>query len=186
MPYEHRKLWLLNGGHSLLAYAGSIRGHTTVAEAVTDDTCRDWLQQWWSAASRHLEQPEADLAVYRDALLDRFGNPRIRHQLAQIAADGSQKLPVRILPVLRAERSEGRLPAGATLIIAAWIGCLRGRGAPVTDVRAEHMTSLAAGALPDAVRRVIRELDPALGEDADVVATVLQQCHELGGPLTGR
>ena len=26
-PYEHRKLWLLNGAHSLLAYAGSIRGH---------------------------------------------------------------------------------------------------------------------------------------------------------------
>ena len=36
-PFEHRKLWLLNGAHSLLAYAGSIRGHTTVAEAVADD-----------------------------------------------------------------------------------------------------------------------------------------------------
>ena len=39
-PFEHRKLWLLNGAHSLLAYSGSIRGHTTVAEAVGDDTCR--------------------------------------------------------------------------------------------------------------------------------------------------
>ena len=44
-PYEHRKLWLLNGAHSLLAYAGSIRGHTTVAEAVGDETCRSWLER---------------------------------------------------------------------------------------------------------------------------------------------
>jgi fructuronate reductase len=44
-PFEHRKLWLLNGAHSLLAYAGSIRGHLTVAAAVADDTCREWLEQ---------------------------------------------------------------------------------------------------------------------------------------------
>ena len=44
-PFEQRKLWLLNGGHSLLAYAGSIRGHATVAEAAADDTCRAWLER---------------------------------------------------------------------------------------------------------------------------------------------
>jgi fructuronate reductase len=44
-PYEHRKLWLLNGGHSLLAYAGSILGHQTVADAVAEETCRGWLEE---------------------------------------------------------------------------------------------------------------------------------------------
>jgi fructuronate reductase len=178
-PYEHRKLWLLNGGHSLLAYAGSIRGHTTVAEAVADDTCRDWIQQWWQIASRHLQQPEADLAAYRRALLDRFANPRIRHQLAQIGADGSQKLPIRILPVLHAERSQGRMPAGATLVLAAWICCLRGLGAPVSDVRAQVVEPLAAGRLQDAVPGVLHELDPSLGDDTDLIGTVLHQCDQL-------
>ncbi|UQU62604.1 mannitol dehydrogenase family protein [Couchioplanes caeruleus] len=178
-PYEHRKLWLLNGGHSLLAYAGSIRGHTTVAEAVADATCRQWLEHWWQTASAHLDQPEADLAAYRRALLDRFANPRMHHHLAQIGADGSQKLPIRILPVLRAQRAAGRMPTGATLVLAAWICCLRGLGAPVTDVRAETVIPLADGPLRDAVRRVLHELDTALGDDAEVVGTVVQQCQEF-------
>jgi fructuronate reductase len=178
-PYEHRKLWLLNGGHSLLAYAGSIRGHASVAEAVADDTCRDWLSQWWHVASRHLKQPEVDLAAYRHALLDRFANPRMHHQLAQIGADGSQKLPIRILPVLRAERSEGRMPTGATLVLAAWICCLRGLGAPVSDVQAQVVVPLATRPLRDAVPRILRGLDPALGDDAELAATVLQQCEQL-------
>ncbi|HEX5202270.1 MAG TPA: mannitol dehydrogenase family protein [Actinoplanes sp.] len=181
-PYEHRKLWLLNGGHSLLAYAGSIRGHTSVAEAVADDTCRDWLRQWWDTASRHLKQPEADLAAYQDALLDRFANPRMRHHLAQIGADGSQKLPIRILPTLRAERAQGRMPTAATLVLAAWICCLRGLGAPVSDVRAQVVVPLAGGRLRDAVPVVLRELDPSLGDDADLVVTVVRQCEQLASP----
>lgn len=118
-PFEQRKLWLLNGGHSLLAYAGSARGHETIAEAVTDPKCRAWLQDWWVEASRHLTLPAEEVAAYRDALLDRFGNPRIRHLLAQIAADGSQKLPVRILPTVRRERAQGSVPAGALRVVAA-------------------------------------------------------------------
>jgi fructuronate reductase len=178
-PYEHRKLWLLNGGHSLLAYAGSLRGHATVADAVADDTCQDWLQQWWQTASRHLKQPEAELAVYRRALLDRFANPRMHHQLAQIGADGSQKLPIRILAVLSAERSEGRMPTGATLVLAAWICCLRGLGAPVSDVQAEIVVPLAAGRLRDAVPGVLSTLDPSLSDDTDLVGVVVNQCEQL-------
>ena len=113
IPFEERKLWLLNGAHSLLAYAGSARGHHTIAEAVSDPVCRDWMLDWWTEASRHLTLPPQEVADYRDALLERFANPRIRHLLAQIAADGSQKLPVRILPTIRHERAEGRLPLGA-------------------------------------------------------------------------
>src|SRR6185503_10195994 len=84
-PYEHRKLWLLNGAHSLLAYAGSIRGHTTVADAVADETCHAWLEQWWKVASAHLAQPAEDLARYRAALLDRFAT--------SVCVTGSTALP---------------------------------------------------------------------------------------------
>ena len=174
-PFEHRKLWLLNGGHSLLAYAGSIRGHSTVAEAVADDTCRGWLQDWWAVASSHLPQPDDDLADYRGALLDRFANPRIQHKLAQIGADGSQKLPIRVLPVLRTEREAHRMPEAATRILAAWVCCLRGLGAEVFDVRSEELLGLAAGPLPDAVHRLLDTLDRDLAADADVVAAVVSQ-----------
>ena len=78
----------------MLAYAGSIRGHVTVADAMGDQTCLGWLQQWWETASRHLSLPAADNAAYRAALTERFANPRMRHRLDQIAWDGSQKLPI--------------------------------------------------------------------------------------------
>jgi fructuronate reductase len=178
-PFEHRKLWLLNGAHSLLAYAGSIRGHDAVAAAVTDDTCRSWLEQWWSEASAHLALPADDLAAYRDALIERFANGRMRDRLARIAADGSQKLPIRIVPVLRAERAAGRLPEGATRIVAAWVCHLRGHGAPINDARAEQVVPLAGGRLHDAARRVVGALDPALGADPDVVASVVAHCEQL-------
>ena len=178
-PYEHRKLWLLNGAHSLLAYAGSIRGHATVAGAAADETCRSWLEEWWAVASPHLDQPAADVAAYRTALLERFGNARMHDRLDRIAADGSQKLPIRILPVLRAERAAGRVPAGATRVLAAWVCHLRGLGAPVSDVRANEVVPLAQGPLDKAVPRVLRWLDPALGADADVVAIIVDQSKKF-------
>jgi fructuronate reductase len=180
VPFEHRKLWLLNGGHSLLAYAGAGRGHDTVADAIADEVVRGWLMEWWTEASGYLSQREEELAVYRAALLDRFANPRIRYLLAQIATDGSQKLPVRILPTLRQERTAGRIPAGAALVLGAWVAHLRGAGAPVVDVRADEVVPLAAGPLDDAVRRVVTYLDPALGADADVVSAVLEAARQLG------
>ncbi|MGH3211284.1 MAG: mannitol dehydrogenase family protein, partial [Trebonia sp.] len=178
-PYEHRKLWLLNGAHSLLAYAGSIGGHQTVAGAAADQTCWSWVEQWWAVASPHLGQPAADVAAYRTALGERFANTRMHDRLDRIAADGSQKLPIRILPVLRAERAAGRVPAGATRVLAAWVCHLRGLGAAVSDVRAKEVVPLAQGPLSASVPRVLDALDPALGADADVVTIVVDQSREL-------
>ena len=171
-PYERRKLWLLNGAHSLLAYAGSALGHRTVSEAFADERCRAWVEQWWDVAARHLELPAHDLDTYRAALGERFSNARIEHLLAQIAADGSQKLPVRILPVLRAERAAGRLPAAACLVLGAWVAHLQGVGAPVVDARAESFVRLASGPPGEAARQVLDALDPEVGADEDAVAAV--------------
>ena len=73
---------------------------------------RGWVEEWWDDAARHLPLPAEEVAAYRAALLDRFANPRIRHLLAQIAADGSQKVPIRILPTVRAELAGGNVPTG--------------------------------------------------------------------------
>ncbi len=178
-PFEQRKLWLLNGGHSLLAYTGSLRGHISVSDALADATCRGWLEEWWDEAAAHLSLPAADIEAYRASLVERFANPRLEYRLAQIATDGSQKLPVRILSVLRRERAAGRLPAGATRILAAWVCTLRGAGAPVQDPRGEEMVALAAGPLPEAVRRVLAALDASMAADDAVVKAVHAHAEEL-------
>ena len=178
VPWEHRKLSLLNGSHSLMAYAGTLRGHETVEQAIADPVVRGWVEQWWDDAARHLPLPAEEITAYRAALLERYANPRIRHLLRQIAADGSQKVPIRILPTVRAELADGQVQAGAARVLAAWVCHLRGRGAPVADVAAEEFTALAAGDVDDAVRRVLARLGV---EDARLDTAVTDLARELGG-----
>jgi fructuronate reductase len=178
-PFEERKLWLLNGGHTLLAYAGPLRGATTVDEAVADPVCRGWLDAWWNTCTPHLRQGAEEIAAYRAALLERFANPRMRHALAQIASDGSQKLPVRILPVLGRQRAAGRLPEPAITVLAAWVLHLQGHGVPVRDVRAEELRPLADGPAADAVPRLLAALDPALADDGELVGAVRGRVEDL-------
>lgn len=182
-PFEERKLWLLNGGHCLLAYLGGVLGHRDVASAVADPACRGWLERWWDTAAAHLTLPAEEVAAYREALAERFANPRIRHRLEQIGSDGSQKLPVRLLPVLRRERAAGRLPEAASVVLAAWVLTLRGEGAPVADARAEELLGLASGHLATAVPRSLAALDPSLADDDQLVAAVLDATGHLHEPV---
>jgi mannitol-1-phosphate/altronate dehydrogenase len=94
-----------------------------------------------SAVHGAAELPADEIAEYRAALVAHFTNPRIRHLLAQIATDGSLKLPVRILPTQRHERTAGRMPPGAVRTLAAWVRHLRGEGAPVDDPVAGMLTA---------------------------------------------
>lgn len=183
--YEQRKLLLLNGSHSLLAYGASILGHETVADAIGDPRCRDWVEQWWDDARPSINLPDEEIADYRGALVSRYENQRIRHLLVQIAADGSQKIPVRTLPVVKAERKAGRLPAGAVRVLAAWIGHLRGLGAPVKDVEGDSWIQTAAGDDDAAVTAVLNRL----GLDGDdeltaAVGTALAEIVELSNAAT--
>ncbi|HET8594918.1 MAG TPA: mannitol dehydrogenase family protein, partial [Intrasporangium sp.] len=179
-PFEQRKLWLLNGSHSLMAYAGSILGHETVADAIADAEVLGWVEAWWDTAARHLSLPADDVTAYRQALLERFRNPQIRHLLAQIAADGSQKVPIRAVPVIRAELDQGRVAEGATRTVAAWIAHLRGHGAPVQDAHADDVMPLGEGSPGDAVRRTLTwlGLDPD-AEDGRLAETVERQLTDL-------
>ncbi|MDT7553322.1 MAG: fructuronate reductase, partial [Pseudonocardiales bacterium] len=108
----------------------------------------------------------------------RYANPRIRHLLRQIATDGSQKVPIRILPTVRADLADARVPTGAARVLAAWVCHLRGHGAPVVDVAAEEFTALAEGELDVAVRRVLSRLDV---DDERLLTAVTAAAHELGG-----
>ncbi len=86
---------------------------------------------------------------------------------------------MRILPTLRAELAEGRVPAGAVRAVAAWVQHLRGLGAPVKDVRAAEVLALAEGTLEQAVDKVLAFLDADLARDDRLRAAVLAQATEL-------
>lgn len=164
-PYEQRKLWLLNGSHSLLAYLGLQLGHETVASAMDDPVCRAAVEQLWDEAALELPLPAAEITAARDALVDRFANPRIRHTLRQIAAGGSQKLPVRVVDVVRRrlerDPSAGIGPGAATAIAAWWLH--------VTD-QPDFVDDAGAPGADSDVHDVLRVIAPDLDTEATVTA----------------
>ncbi|GAA4349288.1 mannitol dehydrogenase family protein [Microbacterium rhizosphaerae] len=126
-PWERRKLWLLNGAHTILAAVGLRRGCTTVAEAVSDAAILAVVEGFWDEASRHL--PGLQLEQYRADLLQRFANPRIAHRLEQINEHSETKARLRLVPVALAERAAGRSAAGTARALAGWIAGELDRGA---------------------------------------------------------
>lgn len=174
-PYENRKLWLLNGAHSLLAYAGQLRGHTTVAEALADPLCRDAVEAFWDEAAEHLQGKELQVPEYRQALRDRFGNGRIAHHLSQIASDGSTKLRMRALPVLLAERAQGRPGAASARMLAAWIDFVAGQG-PLEDPLSDAIAAANAAQGSGRVAALLDLVRGGLGEDSQIVALVAGLC----------
>ncbi len=137
-PFEHMKLRLLNGAHSALAYLGCLAGHATIADVVADPVFRHYAGALWREIIPVVPPPPGvDLHGYTAELLARFTNPAIRHRTGQIAMDGSQKLPQRLLSTI-AERLARGLPIPAlALAVAAWIRYAGGRdeaGQPI-DVR---------------------------------------------------
>lgn len=169
--FENRKLWLLNGAHSLLAYAGTLRGTATVAQALSDKLCATWVEEFWDEAAQHLKAPELRIPEYRSTLLERFGNARIVHKLSQIAMEGSSKLRMRALPVLRAELAAGRTGAAAARMIAVWILFLRSQvesKAGISDAQAQALES--ALAQENDVAELLRVLDPKV--EQPIIAAV--------------
>lgn len=178
-PFAHRKLWLLNGAHSLLAYAGLLSGHTTIAEAIDDPCCHVWVERWWDEAAPHVGLHDGQIRDYRAQLLWRFGNPRLDHLLEQVAADGSSKLAIRVVPVLRREVAAGHRAQASLRPIAAWIGYLRSAPAVLRDPLAPRLAAAARRRLPDACRTLLAVLDTELADHAAVVADLIEAVGEL-------
>ena len=122
-PFEEMKLRLLNGSHSSLAYCGYLCGYETVDEAINNDKLHKLIIRYWnSEAIPTLEQPPGiSLTEYCAKLIERYRNPALKHRLWQIAMDGSQKLPYRLLNGLRINIAAGRDFSVTGLVLAAWL-----------------------------------------------------------------
>ena len=151
--YEQAKLRILNGAHSTLAYTGLARGHETVFEAMSDPQLEGFVTRLvhQDIAASLAPVEGLDTVAYADAVLDRFRNPEIRHLLAQIAWDGSQKLPYRLLDTTRAALDAGRSVERLAVPVAAWIAFLRRKaeaGETITDPMADKLAAAATSANP--------------------------------------
>lgn len=153
--FEHAKLRLLNAAHSALAYVGSLAGYDTVTQAMRDETLAGYIRQLMYQDIRPgLKAPAGlNLPAYISDILRRFSNPAIAHRLGQIAWDGSQKLPIRLLPTLRQNIATGSNIDRLCLTLAAWMHFLRRRAsenAPITDPLADTLAALARNCTSDA------------------------------------
>jgi fructuronate reductase len=133
--YEAAKLRMLNGAHSALAYLGLKSRHEFVHQAIADPELAPLIDRLMreEAATSLTPAPGQDLDAYADALIERFKNPALNHRLAQIAMDGSQKIPQRWLETLAFhQQAERQCPAILTAI-GAWLCHIRGDNGLVDD-----------------------------------------------------
>ena len=149
--YERAKLRLLNGAHSTLAYLGSLAGLRTVTDAMSNAALADFVRSLMveDILPTLIAPRGLDLRQYVDAILRRFRNPAIRHPLAQIAWDGSQKLPFRLFGTIADALAVGRSIERLCVPIAAWMRFVRSRaleGQRVVDPWAEKLFDIGRAA----------------------------------------
>lgn len=172
LPFEEMKLRMLNGSHSFLAYLGYLAGYQHISECMQDDML--------VAAAHHLMLREqaptlrtqgVDLAAYADALLARYRNRALKHRTWQIAMDGSQKLPQRMLDSIRWHLAHDSRFDALALGVAGWmryVGGVDEQGQPIEisdplkDVIAHTVQNSAEG---EARVTALLSLNAIFGQD---------------------
>ncbi|RZF64974.1 mannitol dehydrogenase family protein [Sphingomonas populi] len=178
-PWEDAKLRLLNGAHSGIAYLGALAGDDFVHDFVATAAGRGFVEALWDEAQTTLNPPEGlDIAAYRTALMGRFANSALQHRTRQIAMDGSQKLPQRLLATIAERRAGGASVDALALAVAAWMRWQAGvtdagETFTIDDPAAETLGALSAGAADTGAR-----VDALLGffgfeVDADLRETLV-------------
>lgn len=149
-PYQDQKLRLLNATHSALAYLGAIGDHTSIAQTIAQPAYKKFA----AGLMKHdviptLQSPDGgSLDAYSESVLERFSNPILAHRCDQVAADGSQKLPIRLLPSARIRIEDDAEPTWICLAVAAWMRFVggvndEGRSLRVEDPMAARLMELA-------------------------------------------
>jgi fructuronate reductase len=162
--YERAKLRLLNGPHSSLAYLGLLAGLETVSEAIAEPRLKAFIARLMREDIAPSLEADAGLALeaYSAAILSRFANPALRHELAQIAWDGSKKLPFRLLGTVADAYAAGRSVARLAIPIAAWMLFVRTqieKGQTLVDPLAPVLADCVGGGLDEDVDRIFAATD---------------------------
>jgi fructuronate reductase len=173
-PFEAMKLRLLNTAHSCLSYLGYPAGFETIPAARGEPALREFIVNLWRREAVHTlpDKARAEMEPYCARLLDRFSNVALGHRTRQIAQDGSQKLPMRLVPMLRALAAQGRPFHHMAMGVAAWIRYLRGvteQGGKysIEDPMAERLsaTITKTGDDPEALVHAMLSIETVFGPD---------------------
>lgn len=172
IPFEEMKLRMLNGSHSFLAYLGYLAGYQHINDCMADDN--------YKIAARNLMVKEqaptlsvtgTDLDKYADMLIDRYSNPSLKHRTWQIAMDGTQKLPQRMLDSVRWHLANSSDFSYLALGIAGWMRYVAGtddqnQPIEVVDPMVKDVQALCANSA-DGVERVktLLSLDAVFGKE---------------------
>ncbi|SMF51952.1 fructuronate reductase [Tistlia consotensis] len=169
--WERMKLRMLNGAHSAIAYLGQLKGHPTVDAAVADPEIAGLVEGLWAETAGTFAAP-SDPAAYARALMARFRNPALGHRTAQIAMDGSQKLPPRLLAPLRDRLAKGAPCGHLTTAVGAWMAYVvvrirAGGAAALDDPLADKIAARLAGVdrTPAALVGALLSLEAVFGRD---------------------
>ena len=197
-PFELMKLRLLNAAHSAMAYLGYLAGHEFIYQTSADPLFARLIERLWSEVAPTLPALPINVEHYQRDLMARFRNTALPHRTWQIAMDGSQKLPQRILNTVRDSIAAGTPTDTLALVVAGWMRYVAGRdenGQPV-DVRdplaAElaHIADQARGS-PTALCEGLLELEAIFGPDlpahagfAQAVKRHLESLFRIGARAT--
>ena len=146
--YEEAKLRMLNGSHSAMALMGAITGRAYIADCIGADHICEFVDRLMTReVAPHLSR--VDWVDYRDALIQRFGNPFLKHSVHQIATDSSQKIPQRWPPSVLSQIAKGKsfeLHALAAAIFLRYTLALdeQGHAYKLNDPEAESLIALGA------------------------------------------
>jgi fructuronate reductase len=169
-PFELMKLRCLNGAHSTLAYLSVVMGIETISEAMSNPQLSAVIHRLWGEdlVPTLPPVPGTDVSLYTKILEERFRNPGVRHRTLQISADGSQKLPPRLLVPALARLQAGARPRTIALAVAGWMRFVAG-------VNEHHVAYEIADPLAPRLRKIAQDC----GKSAERLAAALFGIGEI-------
>lgn len=189
-PYEHTKLRFLNAAHSALAYLGLLAGYSYIHQVMADPTFASFARQLMDVEIEPVVVgPNGlDLEAYKNSILTRFANAAVPYKTAQVASDGSQKLPQRIFPTIQQQLSKGNPTPGLCLVIAGWLHCLTSQHSAdssmnISDPQAQPLVAIASvNPQPQDLVSTIAETTSyfgGLGQSAEFLQSVADSISDL-------
>ncbi|EJX03036.1 mannitol 2-dehydrogenase [gut metagenome] len=120
--YENMKLSLLNASHTLLSYPSFLSGYRKVDDAMHDENIAKFVRQFMDIdITPYVPAPgNTDLELYKQTLIERFGNRSVSDQIARLCFDGISKFPVYVMPNLGKMIHDGADLTRVAYLIAAY------------------------------------------------------------------
>lgn len=186
LPFEEMKLRMLNGSHSFLAYLGFLAGYEHISDCMADASYR-------AAARALMLQDQAptlrtqgvDLEAYADSLIARYENRAIKHRTYQIATDGTQKLPQRLLDSARWHLRNGTSCDFVLLGVAGWMRYVsdvdeQGQAIEIRDPLKDQLADIVANSEDGAPRvKALLDLNAVFGDDLQQQPAFVSRVTEL-------